>query len=160
MNKVKDFWDKNKIIVIGGIVVVVLIVVFFVFSKKSEVAEEGTMAPVVTTPDATPAPVAGTPVRVAPNLSYDKALIAYKDHRIQFDAKCQATPNTQTYKDLTGLMLDNRSDTARTITVGASYTIPAFGFKIIYLPDVSRQPRTILVDCGKQQNVATLLVQE
>jgi hypothetical protein len=87
-------------------------------------------------------------------------LITYKDRRIQFDASCQATPNTVTYKDNTGIMLDNRTDKALSIKVGTTYTVAAYGFKIVYLPDVYRQSKTLLVDCGKQQNVATVLVQE
>jgi hypothetical protein len=56
-------------------------------------------------------------------------------------------------------MLDNRSAYDRTIKLDASYSIKAYGFKIVKLPEIST-PMTILVDCGNKQNVATILVQE
>ncbi|OGG62867.1 hypothetical protein A3C21_02355 [Candidatus Kaiserbacteria bacterium RIFCSPHIGHO2_02_FULL_59_21] len=93
-------------------------------------------------------------------LSYQQALAKYADHRIQFDATCQANPSTITYKDNTGLMLDNRSPVARTIKLLNAHTVKAWGFKIVTLPDTYRASKTILVDCDGSQNVATILVQE
>lgn len=96
----------------------------------------------------------------AVSISYTNALVKYADKRIQFDTICQAHPNTVTYKDNTGIMLDNRSPVARTIKVGTNYAVKAWGFKIIILPDVYFKAKTLLVDCDKSQNVATILVQE
>ena len=93
-------------------------------------------------------------------LSYQQALEKYKDRRIQFDNSCATTPKTVTYKDNTGIMLDNRSATTRTIKVGTTYTVKGYGFKIVTLPDIYLQSKTLLVDCDGQQNVATVLVQE
>ena len=93
-------------------------------------------------------------------ISYTNALIKYADRRIQFNPTCQAFPNTVTYKDNTGIMLDNRSPVARTIKVGTNYTVKAWGFKIVVLPDIYLKSKTILIDCDKSQNVATILVQE
>ncbi len=96
----------------------------------------------------------------AASISYTDALVKYKDRRLQFNASCQATPSSVTYKDNTGIMLDNRSSQSRTIKVGQSYTIKPYGFKIVTLPDTYLKSKTILVDCGSLQNVATILVQE
>lgn len=93
-------------------------------------------------------------------LSYQQALEKYKDRRIQFDNSCATTPKSVTYKDNTGIMLDNRSAKTRTIKVGETYTVKAYGFKIITLPDTYLKSKTLLVDCDGQQNVATVLVQE
>ena len=94
------------------------------------------------------------------SLSYKDALIKYADKRIQFDQACQAVPNNVTYKDNTGIMLDNRSPQARTIKIGTNYTVKGYGFKIVFLPDVYLKAKTILVNCDKSKNVATILVQE
>jgi hypothetical protein len=97
---------------------------------------------------------------VAGSLSYTQAVEKYKDRRIQFDENCQAYPNTVTYKDNTGIMLDNRSSKARTIKLGTNYSIKAYGWRVITLPDTYRTAKTFLVDCDASQNVATILVQE
>jgi hypothetical protein len=57
-------------------------------------------------------------------------------------------------------MIDNRSAQARTVKVGTTFTIKPWGFKIVVLPDVYLKTKTLLVDCGQYQNVATILVQE
>ncbi|MEK7227921.1 MAG: hypothetical protein AAB681_01030, partial [Patescibacteria group bacterium] len=92
--------------------------------------------------------------------SYANALVKYKDRRIQFDDTCRAFPSTVTYKDNTGIMLDNRSAQTRIIKVGSTYTVKPYGFKIIVLPDIYLKSKTLLVDCGAAQNVATILIQE
>lgn len=93
-------------------------------------------------------------------ISYANALVKYADRRIQLDASCQAHPNTVTYKDNTGIMIDNRSPKTRTVKVGTTFTIKSWGFKIVVLPDVYLKSKTILVDCDQSQNVATISVQE
>jgi len=87
-------------------------------------------------------------------------LVKYADRRIQLDTVCQAHPNTVTYKDNTGIMIDNRSPQTRTVKVGTNFTIKPWGFKIVVLPDVYLVSKTLLVDCDGSQNVATVLVQE
>ena len=103
--------------------------------------------------------VSDVPSGAAP-ISYTNALVKYADRRIQLDKICQAHPNTVTYKDNTGIMIDNRSPNTRTIKVGTTFTIKPYGFKIVVLPDVYLQSKTLLVDCDQSQNVATILVQE
>ena len=98
----------------------------------------------------------------AVSISYANALVKYANRRIQFNASCQVPilSTSVTYKDNTGIMLDNRSAVAHTIKIGTNYTVKAYGFRIVVLPDTYLKAKTILVDCDKQQNVATILVQE
>lgn len=93
-------------------------------------------------------------------ISYANALVKYVDRRIQLDKICQAHPNTVTYKDNTGIMIDNRSPKTRTVKIAETFTIKPWGFKIIVLPDIYLKSKTILVDCDASQNVATILIQE
>ena len=95
----------------------------------------------------------------APVMSYAEALAKYKDRRIQFDQSCQATPNNMTFKNGTTIMLDNRAGVARNININGPVSIKAYGFKIITLSS-NTLPKTILVDCGTGQNVATILIQK
>ncbi|MCK9393690.1 MAG: hypothetical protein WCX30_01565 [Candidatus Paceibacterota bacterium] len=101
----------------------------------------------------------GTKVTAA-SISYANALIKYADRRIQLDTSCQAHPSNVTYKDNTGIMIDNRSPKTRTVKVGTTFTIKPYEFKIIVLPDIYLKSKTILVDCDQSQNVATILIQE
>ncbi len=100
-----------------------------------------------------------TGVAAAP-ISYANALVKYATRRIQLDPMCQAHPNNVTYKDNTGIMIDNRSPKTRTVKVGTTFTIKPWGFKIVVLPDVYLKSKTLLIDCDQSQNVATMLVQE
>jgi heme/copper-type cytochrome/quinol oxidase subunit 2 len=147
------------------VVVVLVIVVFFMMRARdnkalngddnlgdfNKVEVEGTedVDPVVT-PVVTSAPA---------NLTYQQALINYKDRRIQFNSDCQATPSNVTYKNGTSIMIDNRSAIARTLNINGAVSVKAWGFKIVKLSS-STLPKTILVDCGNGQNVATILLQK
>jgi hypothetical protein len=55
-------------------------------------------------------------------------------------------------------MIDNRSEVARTVKVGSSFGIKAWGFEIVKLSSATL-PATWYVDCDKSQNVATILIQ-
>ncbi|MEK7128207.1 MAG: hypothetical protein AAB933_01410 [Patescibacteria group bacterium] len=92
-------------------------------------------------------------------ITYEQALKIYKDARIQLNQDCQASPNNVTYKNNTYIMLDNRSDKTRAVKLGSSFTIPAYGFKIVKLGSASL-PATWYIDCGSSQNVATILIQK
>jgi hypothetical protein len=148
-----------------GVVVVILLVILLVKPKGDSNmmgdADNNSDTALEATEDVSEgsvnAPAAGGQ---AVTMSYQKALETYKDRRIQFNDACAATPNTVTYKDNTGIMLDNRSAQSRTIKVGTTYTVKGYGFKIVTLPDIYLKSSTLLVDCDKQQNVATVLVQE
>lgn len=97
----------------------------------------------------------------AVSLSYSQALAKYKNTRIQLgsDPSCGATPKNMTFKNGTTVMIDNRSPQARTFKLGSTYSIKAYGFRIVTL-NSSTLPATWLLDCGTQQNVATILLQK
>lgn len=151
---------KNLQILIGvAVIIAVLAVVFFVFTNKQMVTTT-TENPVVTEPQSAQ-DIGGQDAGVsAVSISYAKALVQYADRRIQLDKNCQAYPNNVTYKDNTGIMIDNRSPQSRTVKVGTTFTIKPYGFKIVTLPGIYLKSKTLLVDCDGYQNVATVLVQE
>ncbi len=154
--------NNSKMWIWTAAIVVVVIILFFALKGKQAVS------PVIT-PDSN-TQVNNEPASIqdvsqttgvgAVSISYANALVKYADRRIQLDKLCQANPRTVTYKDNTGIMIDNRSAQTRTVKVGTNYTIKPYGFKIVVLPDVYLKSKTVLVDCDKSQNVATILVQE
>ncbi len=162
--------NKNNTNIWIGVViglVILTVALFFIFRSKSTVttsfnapATDNTTAlePSSTLDTSGSTTTTGGAQQIS--ISYADALVKYADRRIQLDKSCQAFPNTVTYKDNTGIMIDNRSPEARTIKIGTTFTIKAWGFKIFVLPDVYLKSKTILVDCDSQQNVATVLVQE
>jgi hypothetical protein len=93
------------------------------------------------------------------SISYQNALVQYKDARLQLDSTCQASPDRSTFKNGTNIMIDNRSDKPRTVKVGSTFPIKAYGFKIVRLSS-STLPATWYVDCDTSQNVATILIQK
>ena len=140
--------------IIAVVVVVILIAVFFVYENKK------TFNQVTAGPDSVQdISVQDVGAGAAP-ISYANALTKYADRRIQLDLTCQAHPSSVTYKDNTGIMIDNRSSQSRVVKVGTTFTIKPWGFKIVVLPDVYLTTKTLLVDCGQYQNVATILIQE
>ena len=161
---------------IGVVVLVVIIALFLALKKTDDMALVGDNSALENQSEELPPkadqtnPVEDTSaesVNAAPgavSISYADALVKYKDRRFQFTTNtgvCAVSkPNSVTYKDNTGLMLDNRSRDSLTIKIGDTYTVKPYGFKIITLPDVYLKAQTLLVDCNKQQNVATVLVQE
>lgn len=95
----------------------------------------------------------------APTISYAGALAKYKNARIQLDKMCQAVPHNVTYKNGANIMIDNRAPIARTVKIGAEFSIKAWGFKIVKISS-AKLPATWLIDCDKSQNVATILIQK
>src|SRR3989344_1275473 len=95
----------------------------------------------------------------AATISYANALKKYADARIQLDQECRASLTNTTFKNGSEIMIDNRSSLDRTVRVGSTYNIKAWGFKIVKLSS-SALPATWLVDCDKSQNVATILTQK
>ncbi len=156
--------EKNNLkiwlCIIIAIAVVAIIVLFFSLSNKQTASPVATVNPTASGPqsvqDISPQDIGAGAVSIA----YADALIKYADRRIQLNTTCQAIPNNVTYKDNTGIMLDNRSPQTRTVKVGTTFTIKPWGFKIVVLPDVYLKSKTLLVDCDKYQNVATILVQK
>jgi hypothetical protein len=163
--------EKNKlrmwILVLIIVVVVVLAGIFFFVLENKKSANPTTnsnQSAMVNSSLSNPVSVQDISAQDigagAASISYASALVKYADRRIQLDTICQAHPNTVTYKDNTGIMIDNRSPQTRTVKVGTIFTIKPWGFKIVVLPDVYLKSKTLLVDCDGSQNVATILVQE
>lgn len=98
-------------------------------------------------------------VNVPPSISYAQALVQFKDARLQLDQNCQASPNNMTFKNGAYLMVDNRASAARTVKIGSTFSINAYGFKIVQLSSATL-PATWYVDCDASQNVATILIQK
>ena len=145
-----------------GVGIIVIIALYFIFSNMQVPNNEVTTESESTqdTSDENASTQDTNAGIVAASISYADALVKYADRRIQLDPNCQAYLNTVTYKDNTGIMIDNRSDKTRTIKVGTTFTIKPWGFKVVVLPDVYLASKTIFVDCDGSQNVATVLVQE
>ncbi len=103
-----------------------------------------------TSTKATPTPVTKT---------YTQLLAEYSNRRIQFNASCQATPSSFVLKNNTSILLDNRANVARTITVdGTSYSLGAYGYQVINLSSPTL-PHTVKINCGSSVNVGTVLLQ-
>lgn len=152
--------------IIVGVVAVAVIILAVIFGGKRAMPDTNT--PVTTAPESTldttgdtVAGATGVGTGTAVSLSYQQALVKYADRRLQFNDACQASaPNVVTYKDNSGIMLDNRSNVTRTIKVGTTYTIKPWGFRIIMLPNTTTRVSTYFVDCDNHQNVASIEVQE
>lgn len=94
------------------------------------------------------------------NLTYQQVVEKYQNYRIQFNDQCDAIPASgTTFKNGTHVMFDNRSGVSRIITLdGKGYVIAPYGFIVLPLASVNL-PHTIKVDCDRQYNVASVLVQ-
>lgn len=164
--------EKNKNMwMIAGIVLVVVAIIIFVVMRNNKdnddlLENENNLAQEevvveddnkVGELDTTGEDTATSP---AASISYQDALVKYKDARLQLDKTCQASPDRMTFKNGASVMLDNRSAVSRTVKVGSTYTIKPYGFRIIKLSASSSSlPVTYLVDCDKSQNVSTILLQ-
>lgn len=165
-NKTNYTWA----IVVG--IIIVIIAIYFIVKNKNQVAvaPAGDDSSLVNTngqpgvgmpsEDTTVGSV-HTSASTASLISYDKALVTYKDRRIQFDPTCQAIPHTATYKNNTEVMLDNRSAETRSIHMGSlgTLSIKPWGFKIIMLSS-TLLPNVLAVDCNQSQNVALITIQK
>jgi hypothetical protein len=93
------------------------------------------------------------------SLSYTQLVQAYGTNRIQFDQNCQAQPATPVFKNGTSILLDNRSNQAREITVnGTKYSLGAYGYQVVTLSS-SSLPKTLGVNCNSRVNVSSILLQ-
>ncbi len=156
--------EKNQKMWIWIVVVLVVAVVLIFWATKSSapvvtsVNTANTNTPIVIpTEDVSVGSVnAGAP---AASISYENALVKYKDARLQLDEICQASPDKMTFKNNAFLMVDNRAPVARTVHVGSVFPIKAYGFKIVKLSSTTL-PATWKVDCDASQNVATITIQK
>jgi len=155
MNTVGNL-GKTKIWI--AVIFIIVLGIFILVINKPKEDKKVEEAP--TTIDSTNTEVKKTTTStVAPtgavSLSYSQALTKYANTRIQINASCQMTPLKAVYKVGTSVMLDNRSDTSKSILFnGTRYTIAGYGFKIVTL----NTAKTFQVDCGSSQNVATFTV--
>ena len=143
---------------LGLVIIVILgLVIININKDKAEVMvvpAGDTSADVIDVTDIEAPTTTGTG---AASISYQNALVKYKDARIQLNDQCQATPRTSGYKVGASVMIDNRADVSRSVLFnGTRYTIGALSFKIVKL----NAAKTFLVDCDKSQNVATITVQK
>jgi len=153
--------NKNLWIWVGVIAVVIIGILFWSMSQTSNApaVTDNTVndQEVIPTEDVTEGSInVGVP---AASISYQNALVKYKDARLQLDKTCQASPDKMTFKDGAYMMVDNRAAVARTVKAGSTFSIKAYGFKIIKLSSATL-PATWLVDCGSSQNVATITIQK
>jgi hypothetical protein len=108
--------------------------------------------PVTTTPQTT------TPKKIAPKptATYSAALKAFGVNRIQFDQNCNAFPARVVFKGGTKIMIDNRDDTAKKITVGATtLNVGVYNYSTVTLPTTTVE-KTLTVNCGALKNAATI----
>lgn len=111
-------------------------------------------------PSITPTTVrAGTKATTPKPKSYSQLVQEYADRRIQFDERCQATPENITYKNGTTVMLDNRSSQSRVVTIGGvKYSLAGYGYKLVTLNN-PQLPKELLISCGAGVNVGRILLQ-
>lgn len=156
---------KLGLIILGVAVLLIAAISFGLFYQKRSVVEvanpsievvEGTeeTSPVGTNSEA---PIK-TPTKTQ-ILAYADALKRYANKRLQVSPDCQITPNNVTYKNGTTFMIDNRSNKAKTIKIGSTYTIPAYSFRIVTLSS-AQLPATYYIDCDKSQNSGTVILQK
>ncbi len=147
-------------------VLVVVAAVYFMRGKW--VGQVGKYVGVETT-SPSPSPVAGAVVKpVAKKAgsttptstkSYTELVKEYEGRRIQFDDRCQVTPQSSTYKNGTSVMLDNRSASPRTVMVGGvKYDFVAYGYRVVTLSN-SSLPKELAVSCGSSGDVGRILLQ-
>lgn len=96
-----------------------------------------------------------------PILSYEEALVVYKDRRIEFGPKCETNISAATFKNGTVLMLDNHSDEDRVFHLGSmgDVSIKAHGFKFVRFV-TPLLPNGMAIDCAAHQNVAIITIQK
>lgn len=91
--------------------------------------------------------------------TYTQLVTQFGSNRIQFDANCRATPSTVSFKNGTQILLDNRANQSRTISVGGTnYYLGAYGYQVITLSS-STLPKKLDVSCNNQINAATINLQ-
>ncbi len=172
--------QTEKKLLIGGVVALVIIIAIVttvvIRSKhKAELNNQPVPVGQVTEVPSSGEPASSTPsaasstpqaqkqpaqARPAPALTYTQAVKAYQDRRIQFDNACTATPNYLVYKNPVNIMLDNRSNSTKKITVnGQTYQLAAYDFTTIIV-NVKNLPQQVKVGCGQLSNAASILMEK
>jgi hypothetical protein len=147
--------QKTIWVILAAVVIIIAITAAVKTARKNSYNNQNN--PGQNQPQPATAPSAGNP---ASGLSYTQALKKYGSNRIQFDPACQAHPNNVTFKAGTQVMFDNRAKVARAINFnGHIFNIAADSYAVAAMV-AAKYPAKILVDCGKSQNVATILIQK
>lgn len=159
---------KNLVIfkITVSILAVVVLAIIFASAPKQPVIEQdmplvdlsqGEVVETVVLPKTKKPSVSN--VQAPSKISYQEALVLYKDSRLQLssDNSCSPTPKRMSVLNGSKMMIDNRSSQARNVTVGSNYQIPAYDFIVVTIK-TNNVPSEIMVDCGAQQNVATIVV--
>ena len=149
----KIFWVVIAIVIVRGIV--------FLNSRQTTVAPttntNTNTAPTEITnkPETKPT----TPTKV-PAGSYQEMVKKYEGRRIQINDACQATPSSQTFKNGTQVMFDNRGSKAIKLTVdGVSYPTSAYTYRLIPLTSKTL-PHSVIINCNGQNNIAQFNLQQ
>ena len=154
---------KNTTLWVVIIVAVVIVGWWFMKGDNLYVPLKGTTSPTAS-PRTTYQPGAGgvlpggTPVALNPQ-NYSELVNQYEGRRIQFDERCQMTPNDATFKNGIVVMFDNRSPQAKTIRVGnQTYSLPAYGYRFLTMSS-QNLPLSLQVGCDNVPNVGKILLQ-
>ena len=142
------------------ILAVVILAIFWLMKNSDSAGQNFTLTPEGTS---SPNPIAVKPKTIKPVVpgaaNYTQLVEEYEGRRVQFDEKCQMTPPNPTFKNGTKIMLDNRSASARAITVGSQkYNVMGYGYQLLTLSGKDL-PQTIGVNCGALVNVGQILLQ-
>ena len=114
-------------------------------------------------PQGTPSNTPATPTQTSKNanLAYSDAVRLYANRRLQFDSNCIVTPYYVVFKKGTTIMLDNRYEKPRTVSLdGVVYKLPAYGFKLVTLTSTKKLPYTMKIDCGNGKNNAQIFLEQ
>ncbi len=85
-------------------------------------------------------------------LSYTQLVQLYANKRFQFDSSCNSQPSSMVLKNGSNILLDNRANETRVIVLnGASYTLPAYGYRVVTVSN-SVLPQKIGVTCNGKVN--------
>lgn len=154
----KIFWIVLAVVIVG--------IIIFLNSKQSVAptnpSNDNTNTTTNTAPTGNTAKPATKPANTQNTIttSYQEMVKKYEGRRIQFNEWCQATPSSQTYKNGTQIMFDNRGSKATTLTIdGVAYPTSAYTYRLITLSSKTL-PHTVIVNCGAQNNVAQLTLQQ
>ena len=150
--------NKNFALILVGLF---LVVVIWALSVNKPIAPYLTKQPNSsgsTMPTIIPASPPNKAVVIVPK--YEDVVKEFGGRRIQFDAMCQAIPNSFTVKSGTQVMFDNRSGDARWFTLnGFGYHLNGYSFTTVTLSS-KKLPLNVVIDCGSAQNVAQILLQK
>lgn len=154
---------KNQVLWVV-IIIAVVIVGWVVFQGGGLPQQASQTASPTASPRVTVQPGAGgglpgsTPVALNPQ-NYSDLVRQYEGRRIQFDERCQMTPNDTTFRNGTVVMFDNRSPQAKTIRIGnQSYSLQAYGYRFLTMSS-SNVPLSLQVGCDNVPNVGKILLQ-